>query len=93
MHNTSKPHYDVVLMSDDIARKGWLPIDLARQADIAPMTVYRFLRRERQTARTATKLATALGEAIGRYLISSGAVRLRRRRAEDRVNEEKEMAS
>ncbi len=61
-------------MRDDMALKGWLPIDLARAADVADMTVYRFLAREAQTAKTAKKLADALGYSVRRYLISAKAV-------------------
>lgn len=63
--------YDVPLMQADMRLKGWIPIDLARRAKLSHMTVGRFLRGERQTARTAKKLATALGHSIRRYLISS----------------------
>jgi plasmid maintenance system antidote protein VapI len=63
--------FDAELMADDIALRGWLPKDLARQADVADMTVYRFLSGERQTARMAKKLAEAMGYSVKRYLISS----------------------
>lgn len=58
-------------MAEDVALRGWLPIDLARKARVADMTVYRFLRGEQQTAPTAKKLAAALGYSVRRYLISS----------------------
>ena len=61
--------FDGQRMADDIALRGWLPIDLARKAGVADMTVYRFLRGERQTAPMAKKLAEALGYSIRRYLI------------------------
>ena len=54
-----------------MAERGWLPVDLARRAKVSHMTVHRFLRGERQTARTAKKLATALGHSVRRYLITS----------------------
>lgn len=63
--------YNVPLMQADMRLKGWIPIDLARRADVSHMTVSRFLRGERQTARAAKKLAEALGHSIRRYLISS----------------------
>jgi transcriptional regulator with XRE-family HTH domain len=69
MATTSK--FDAALMADDIALKGWLPIELARRAGVADMTVYRFLSGERQTAPTAKKLAKALGHSVRRYLISA----------------------
>lgn len=65
------PGYDVARMRDDIAGRGWLPTDLARAARVSDMTVSRFLRRERQTAKTAKKLAEAMGFSIRRYLVSS----------------------
>lgn len=72
MHKlTATPTYDVALMRDDIAAKGWLPVDLARAASVSHMRVGRFLSGERQTARTAKKLADALGRSVRRYLISS----------------------
>lgn len=69
-----KPTYDVDKLQDDMALKGWLPVDLADAAGVADMTVYRFLRRESQTAKTAKKLAEALGYSIRRYLISAKAI-------------------
>lgn len=68
-----QPSYDVALMRDDMALKGWLPTNLARRARVSEMTVSRFLRGERQTAPTAKKLATALGYTIRRYYIPSRA--------------------
>ena len=69
--SNSNPGYDVARLRDDIAGRGWLPTDLARTAGVSDMTVRRFLRGERQTAKTAKKLAEALGFSIRRYLISS----------------------
>lgn len=62
--------YDVGQLEQDMAGKGWLPVDLARRARVSHMTVGRFLRGERQTARTALKLARALGFSLRRYLIT-----------------------
>ena len=59
------------LMAEDMAVKGWAKLDLARKARVADMTVIRFLRGDQQTARTAKKLAQALGHSVQRYLISS----------------------
>lgn len=64
------PGYDVERMQEDMAALGWLPVDLARAAGLSQMTVGRFLRVERQTARTAKKLAAALGYSVRRYLVS-----------------------
>ncbi|HXG71478.1 MAG TPA: helix-turn-helix domain-containing protein [Gemmatimonadaceae bacterium] len=68
------PGYDVARFRDDMALRGWLPTDLARVAGVSDMTVSRFLRREAQTAKTAKKLAEALGYTVRRYLISSRAI-------------------
>jgi len=62
--------FDGRLMAEDVAIKGWLPVDLARRASVADMTVYRFLSGERQTAPIAKKLARALGFSVRRYLVS-----------------------
>lgn len=59
------------LMAEDVALKGWLPIDLAREAGVADMTAYRALNGTRLTPPTAAKLAKALGYSVRRYLISS----------------------
>ena len=56
-------------MAEDLALKGWSMVDLARKAGVADMTVIRFLRGERQTAKSARKLAKALGYSVRRYLI------------------------
>lgn len=64
--------WNVALLEADMAAKGWLPVDLARQAGVSHMTVGRFMKRERQTARTAKKLAAALGRSVRRYLVVSG---------------------
>lgn len=63
--------FDADKMRQDIAAKGWQPADLADRARVARSTVGRFLSGEFQTARTAAKLAKALGFSIRRYLVSS----------------------
>ena len=68
MHNSEPATYDVALLRQDMTAKGWLPIDLARKAEVSHMTVSRFLSGERQTARMAKKLASALGQSVRRYL-------------------------
>lgn len=59
------------LMAEDMAVKGWTKLDFAKRARVSDMTVIRFLRGDQQTARTAKKLATALGHSVQRYLITS----------------------
>jgi plasmid maintenance system antidote protein VapI len=65
----ASPEYRVDLLREDMAGRGWLQTDLARAAGVADMTVTRFLRGDFQTARTAAKLAKALGYSPKRYLV------------------------
>lgn len=69
MANT--PRYNVARMRDDIADRGWKPVDLARAADVSEMAVSRFLNRKASNPRTALKLALALGYSVRRYYISA----------------------
>jgi transcriptional regulator with XRE-family HTH domain len=62
--------FDVKRMATDMAERGWMATDLAREAGVSDMTVSRFLRRKQQTAKTAKKLAEALGHTVRRYLKS-----------------------
>jgi plasmid maintenance system antidote protein VapI len=71
MHNTDGSRYDVALLQDDMAARGWMQVDLARKAKVSHMSVSRFLTGQRQTARMALKLAKAFGHPVTRYLISS----------------------
>jgi transcriptional regulator with XRE-family HTH domain len=72
MHKSpAGPTFNVPLMRDDMAARGWLPMDLARRARVSHMTVSRFLSGERQTPRSVKKLAKALGHDVERYLIRS----------------------
>lgn len=59
--------YDVGRLRLDMAKAGWLPIDLSRRSGVSHTTVGRFLSGERQTARTAKRLARALGYSVRRY--------------------------
>ncbi len=63
--------YDVTTMQTDMTAKGWLVMDLARKADISHMTVARFFEGRHQTARTAKKIAKALGHSVRRYIVSA----------------------
>jgi transcriptional regulator with XRE-family HTH domain len=63
--------FDVDKMRADMDLKGWLNTDLARAARVNDMTVTRFFRGEHQSARTAQKLAAALGYTPRRYLLAS----------------------
>ena len=61
--------FDVQRMAEDAALKGWNKSDFASSAGVSDMTVIRFLRCERQTARTALKLAKALGRSPRYYVL------------------------
>jgi transcriptional regulator with XRE-family HTH domain len=61
--------FDIRLMAEDMAVAGLNKADLADRACVSDMTVIRFLRGERQTNRTAKKLAKGLGYSVRRYLI------------------------
>lgn len=63
--------YDVALIAEDMAAKGFLQTDLAKRAGLSPMVVSRFLRCERQNARAAKKIARALGASVRRYIVSA----------------------
>lgn len=73
---TSRPRarYNVKRIVSDMALKGWMGVDLARAAGVSSMTVTRFLRGESHTARTAERLARALGYSVRRYLTGVDAV-------------------
>lgn len=71
MSTTASPvKFNAQLIAEDMAIRGWQKVELAEKAGVADMTVIRFLRGERQTAKTAKKLARALGYSVRRYLIS-----------------------
>ena len=75
MHKTAgATRFDTDLMRADMTARGWLVIDLARAAHVSHMTVGRFFSGERQTARTAMKIAVALEQPLARYLIAAAAV-------------------
>lgn len=60
--------YDTQLIERDMADRGWLRTDLARAAAVSDTTVMRFLRGQQHNARTAQKLAIALGWPLRRYI-------------------------
>jgi transcriptional regulator with XRE-family HTH domain len=64
-----RAQWDVQLMSDDMAAKGWSKRDLAFHAKVSSPTPVRFLNGTSQSAGTAKKLAKALGKPLERYLI------------------------
>lgn len=66
---TSAPraHFNTRRLAGDMALRGWNNGDLARAAGVSGMTISRFLRGHRQTAKTAAKIAHALGYSVRRY--------------------------
>ena len=58
-------------MLDDMATKGLNPVDVARAEQMAPSTVTRFLNGQRQTVKTAARIAAALGSSVRRYLVKA----------------------
>jgi len=72
MHDSAdRPSYNVPLIVADMSAKGWLPTDLAAAAELSDMTISRFLNGQRQTPRTAKKIARALRKSLTRYLVSA----------------------
>jgi transcriptional regulator with XRE-family HTH domain len=71
MANEPRVSFNTQLMAEDMVIKGLNKLDLAQRAGVADMTVIRFLRGESQTARTAKKLARALGRPVERYIVSA----------------------
>lgn len=67
--------YNIRLMERDMAARGWMKIDLARMAEVSDMTVYRWFDGRCRTAKTAKKIAFALGWPVERYLTGSASGR------------------
>lgn len=62
-----KPCWNVERITGDMALKGWNTSALARAAGISHKTVDRFLNGDVQTAKTAARIAVALGYSPRRY--------------------------
>jgi plasmid maintenance system antidote protein VapI len=60
--------YKVGRLRLDMANRGWMATDLARAAGVSEVTVSRFLNEQTNTAKTAAKLAAALGYSVRRYV-------------------------
>ena len=74
MQTTAGPRvvFNVQQIAEDMASRGWSKLDLAKRARLSDMTVIRFLRGERQTSKTAKKIARALGhQDARRYIVSA----------------------
>lgn len=61
--------YNLPLIRQDMAAKGWMNTDLAKAAGVSDMTITRFFSGERQTPRTVKKIGKALGRGVRRYLL------------------------
>ena len=70
----AKAVYDTRRMLADMTLRGWNDSALARQAGLSTTTTKYFLDGYRQTAKTADKLARALGYTVKRYLTRVEAV-------------------
>lgn len=65
--------FNVQLMAEDAALLGFTKAEWAAKARVSDMTVIRFLRGERQTAKTFRKLCRALRQQPERYLLREAA--------------------
>lgn len=76
MHKRPGPTYNVALMRHDMVALGLNVVALARatRPRLSHMTVSRFLSEERQTPKSAKRIARALGHDVERYLIRAEAV-------------------
>lgn len=68
----ARVRYNVALIQEDMAVKGWLPVHLATGSGLSQMTIGRFLSGETQTAPSAKKIADALGQPVRRYIVAPG---------------------
>ena len=66
-----KPTYNLPLIREDMALKGWLQNDVAKAAGLTENTISQFLRGYNTSPRTAKKIARALRHSLRRYLISN----------------------
>lgn len=63
--------FDTRRLLEDMALRGWEQKELAAASGLSAMTISRFMRAERQTVKTAARIALALGYTVRRYLIRS----------------------
>jgi hypothetical protein len=61
--------YNTQRMLEDMAERGLMPIDMASLTGMGLSTVTGFLKGERQTAKSAKKIAAAMGYSPKRYVI------------------------
>lgn len=72
--NPSTIDYNVDLFESDMAAKGWMLTDIAREAALSNSTVGRFFSGKRRTPRVAKKIALALGYQVKRYIVMKQAM-------------------
>jgi transcriptional regulator with XRE-family HTH domain len=65
----TKPRFDTQRLVDDMALRGWEQKNLTAASGLSAMTISRFIRAERQTVKTAARIAHAMGYTVRRYLI------------------------
>ena len=63
--------FNVQLIREDMADRGWNGTALARACGLSPMTISYFLSGFRQTNPTAKKIADAFGKTVKRYRLPS----------------------
>lgn len=66
----AKPTFDTQRLVEDMALRGWEQKDLAAASGLSVMTISRFIRSERQTVKTAARIAHGMGYAVRRYLVT-----------------------
>lgn len=64
----AKAQYNTKRILADMTLRGWNNRDLARAAGVSDMTITRFFTGT-QTAKTADRIARALGQTIRRYFV------------------------
>ena len=78
-HFRLEHHFNVQLLAEDIARRGWAFLDLGKAAKVGAQAVGRFLSGKVQTPKMASKFAKAMGFPPDRYLIDTVVVGLNKK--------------
>lgn len=66
--------YVIDLIREDMAERGWRPVDLAKAARLTEQRISLFLRGLVQTAPTAKAIADAMGHSVRRYIAAAADV-------------------
>lgn len=67
VRTTPQAVWNTKRVAEDMALKGWNAQEVARRGGLSYKTVERFLSGETQTAKTAVKIAAAMGYSVRRY--------------------------